>query len=222
MATAARVHYGQRTLGDIDLNGTIVKDSIDVSEEITIFLSICKEVETTKSITALCSTILSLDATSIAIAACQVDDLRAIRAITAIACRKLGIVRTSSGTVALIDVKSVSRVYGKDILLDHTVVVDDVIATRNIDISDSTIGGTLICAPDRPLVVIKNCTINKIIFNLKPFKKFDVHTKISRSPIPLLKLVNCRVRDIVFQGGVGKVMLLNKSVITGKVSIIKR
>jgi hypothetical protein len=221
------VHYGRITLpeitdaGDIDLHGTTVKGSIDVSGEVTIFLSICKDVETNKSITALCSTIQSLDATSIAVVACQIGQLRATKAITAIACRQLGSVSTAGGTVALFHVKKVARVCGKDIFLNHTAVQDDVIATRNVDISDSTIGGTLCCAPDCPLVVIRNSTINKIVFNLKLFKKFDIHQKISRSPIPSLKLINCKVRDIIFRGGEGKVIRSGSSVITGKVSVIK-
>jgi len=222
MATLARVHYGRITLpkitdaGDIDLHGTTVKGSIDVSGEVTIFLSICKDVETNKSIRALRSTIQSLGATSIVVSACQIGQLRASKAITAIACRRLGSVSTPSGTIALLYVERVAHVCGKDIILSHTVVEDDVSATRNVDISDCTIGGRLTCAPDHPLV-IRNSTISKIVFNFKLFKKFDVHAKITPHPLPSVKLINCRVRDIIFRGCAGKVTLSNKSRITGKV-----
>ena len=240
---ALRVHYSEmmlpeiRNVGDITLNASTVKGvvegsgtfsayrattlgSVDVTGKAFIELSKCRDVDTQGTITTLFSTISSLNGHSIFALDCRIGQLRACAGIIAIACPQLGSISSISGTVALLNVKQVAHITGRDIFLNQTRVIANVVARRNVAVFGSKIDGTLECSPNRT-VVIQNSTIDTIVFKLKTFKKFDVNTKILSTSFPVLRLINSKVKNIIFHGHSGKVMLINGSMISGNVMIRK-
>lgn len=233
--------------GSLRLNGTTVHGTVDAGGSINAVNAQVQKLDAGGSINITRSLFQSLGAGgSITIVESQgKGKADAGGSITANRCKVLGPVK-AGGSANLDDCESVQSVIASSVSLTNTNVVKDVSASE-IEINNSKIGGKLTCAGERMVIssstidtiIVKSRTVmgknSFMVVNNGSVSMFSGSGNVIINGVPLSSAVQqaaqapttkqvlelqegCQVRNIVFEGGKGEVVLKGKSLISGSVT----